>query len=76
MKSSNNQTPDVITINDNSNNSSSSIDWTNLNFPPCLKLMHFSLAEIQGPVKRFVLVMYSSYLISIIVMIINCIFLL
>ena len=53
--------------------SSGAIDWADYNFPPLLNLMHFSLAELQGGLKRFVLNLYISYIIVIAVLIINCI---
>ena len=33
------------------------IDWTDFNFPPCLKVVHFSVSELQQPQKGVVLVM-------------------
>jgi len=51
---------------------SSGINWNDLNFPPCLNLVHFSLSELKGNLKRFVLIIYLSYLITVVVMLINC----
>ena len=53
-------------------NESNNINWSDYNFPPCLHIVHFSLAELQGPIKRFVLCIYLSFLIIIGVLIINC----
>eukprot|EP00826_Nyctotherus_ovalis_P010359 TRINITY_DN1273_c0_g1_i3.p1 TRINITY_DN1273_c0_g1~~TRINITY_DN1273_c0_g1_i3.p1 ORF type:complete len:122 (+),score=31.33 TRINITY_DN1273_c0_g1_i3:112-477(+) len=49
----------------------SGINWNNFNFPPCLNLVHFSLSELRGSLKSFVLLIYFSYLITIAVMVIN-----
>eukprot|EP00826_Nyctotherus_ovalis_P022550 TRINITY_DN1745_c0_g2_i17.p2 TRINITY_DN1745_c0_g2~~TRINITY_DN1745_c0_g2_i17.p2 ORF type:complete len:215 (+),score=46.32 TRINITY_DN1745_c0_g2_i17:124-768(+) len=63
------QIPNVVTQPTPSSNSK--INWNDYNFPPCIHIVHFSLAELQGPVKRFVLCIYLSFLIIIGVLIIN-----
>lgn len=52
-------------------NSASPINWNDYNFPPCLHLVHFSLGELQGTVKRFVLKVYLSYMIVVAVLWVN-----
>ena len=54
-----------------STNSSSGINWSDYNFPPCLHLVHFSLSELQGSIKRFVLNLYLSFMIIFVVLLIN-----
>ncbi len=48
-----------------------SINWNEYNFPPFLRLVHFRLDELQGPVKRFVLNAYASFMIVVSVLLIN-----
>ena len=50
---------------------SKKIDWNDYNFPPCLHLVHFSLSELQGTVKRFVMNVYISFVIVVCVLLIN-----
>ena len=52
--------------------SSGNINWDDYNYPPCLHLIHFSLSELQGSVKRFVLQVYLSFMIIVSVLLINC----
>ena len=52
-------------------NAPGTINWNDYNFPPFLHLVHFSLSELQGPVKRFVLNAYLSFVIVVIVLCIN-----
>ena len=47
------------------------IDWGHINFPPCFRVAHFSLNEVQGAVKRFALKVYISFLIIFAVLLIN-----
>ena len=51
----------------------SKINWANYNFPPCLRIVHFSISELHGALKRFVLCVYISFLIIIAVLILNSI---
>eukprot|EP00826_Nyctotherus_ovalis_P009737 TRINITY_DN12575_c0_g1_i13.p1 TRINITY_DN12575_c0_g1~~TRINITY_DN12575_c0_g1_i13.p1 ORF type:complete len:252 (+),score=39.72 TRINITY_DN12575_c0_g1_i13:72-827(+) len=41
----------------------SRIDWSDCNFPPLLKLAHFSISELQGTLKRFAVMLYIAFLI-------------
>ena len=41
------------------------IHWENYNFPPCLHVVHFSLGELQGALRRHVLFVYLSYTIML-----------
>ena len=50
------------------------INWKDYNFPPCLHLVHFSLTELSGRVKRVVLNMYLSFLIVVFVLLVNGIY--
>jgi hypothetical protein len=52
-------------------NQNSTINWNDYNYPPCLHLVHFSLSELQGTVKRFALNVYLSFIIIIVVLILN-----
>ena len=60
----------IISVNPSSKDNSG-INWNDFNFPPFLGLVHFSLAELKGTLKSFVLIIYLSYLVTISVMIIN-----
>jgi len=51
----------------------SNINWEDLNFPPILKLFHFSLTEISGNVRKTVLIIYISFIIICFVCFVNCI---
>ena len=52
-------------------NQDSNIKWTVYNYPPCLHLVHFDLSELRGSVRTFVLCVYLSFLIIVIVLILN-----
>ena len=54
--------------------SSDGINWENYNWPCCIRLVHFSLDELQGTLKRFVLCQYLNFIIIVIVQFINRIF--
>lgn len=41
----------------------SSIQWENFNFPPCLKLIHYDLNEIEEPEKAYTKKLYFSLLL-------------
>ena len=47
------------------------LDWENHNFPPCLRLFHFDLDEVQGAAKRFSVKLYSTLLCTYIVLFAN-----
>ena len=61
---------DAIGIKDDTKDESG-INWAEYNFPPCIHLVHFSISELKGPVKRFVLCIYLSFITVITVLIIN-----
>ena len=62
----------VPVVSTSQTNNATAINWNDYNFPPCLHLVHFSLGELQGSVKRFVLKVYLSYMIVLSVLLINC----
>lgn len=47
------------------------INWEDFNFPPCLNLVHFSLSELRGPLKKFVLNAYVAFLLIVMVEVCN-----
>ena len=47
------------------------INWEDYNFPLCLHLVHFSLTELQGSMKRYSLNVYLSYIIILCVLVTN-----
>ncbi len=47
------------------------INWENFNFPPCLHLVHFSVGELQGSLRRYALFVYLSYTIMLSVLGLN-----
>jgi len=47
------------------------INWQNYNFPPCINLVHFSLDELQGTLRRFVLCQYLNFIIIIFIQLFN-----
>eukprot|EP00826_Nyctotherus_ovalis_P063901 TRINITY_DN9369_c0_g1_i9.p1 TRINITY_DN9369_c0_g1~~TRINITY_DN9369_c0_g1_i9.p1 ORF type:complete len:223 (-),score=43.95 TRINITY_DN9369_c0_g1_i9:223-891(-) len=49
----------------------SKINWANYNFPPCVRIVHFSLSELHGALKRFVLCIYLSFLLIVAVLLTN-----
>jgi len=51
-----------------------SINWNDYNFPPLLRVVHFTFSELQGRVKKFVVKAYSSFMIVVAVLLINRIF--
>lgn len=51
----------------------SNINWEDLNFPPILKLFHFSLQELSGTVRTTVLKFYISFLIICFICLVNSI---
>ena len=52
-------------------NQNSTINWNDYNYPPCLHLVHFNLSELRGSVKTFVLCLYLSFMIIVVVLILN-----
>ena len=51
--------------------SSSPIKWENFNYPPLLNLIHYSSEELPDSIKRLVKCIHSSFLILILILIIN-----
>ena len=47
------------------------IDWDKYNFPPCLHLVHFSVSELEGSLRRYALLVYLSYTIMLSVLGLN-----
>ena len=45
------------------NSSLGKINWADYNFPPFIRIVHFSLAELQGTLRRYVACLYLGYLI-------------
>lgn len=43
------------------------IDWSDFNFPPLIRVFHFSLAELQPPYKPIVRNIYICYLIILVI---------
>ena len=50
---------------------SSTINWKDINFPPFYRVVHFSLYELQGGVKRFAFKAYLGFIIILSVLLIN-----
>eukprot|EP00826_Nyctotherus_ovalis_P056946 TRINITY_DN7774_c0_g1_i6.p1 TRINITY_DN7774_c0_g1~~TRINITY_DN7774_c0_g1_i6.p1 ORF type:complete len:108 (-),score=18.56 TRINITY_DN7774_c0_g1_i6:251-574(-) len=48
------------------------INWGDYNFPPCIRMVHFSLGELQGGLRSFVARVYLTYLLLISILLINC----
>ena len=53
-------------------NAPSRINWNNFNFPPLIRLAHFSVSELHGRLKRFAVIIYVSFLLIFYVQLINC----
>jgi len=51
------------------------INFDNHNWPICFSLVHFDLEEISGNPKRFTIKLYSIFIVTIVILCINCIFL-
>ena len=51
--------------------SSKNIDWSDINYPPCYKIVHFKMNELKGSVKGFVLKLYLGVVIIAAVIVIN-----
>ena len=76
---SNTSTSQTITgITLNNNNSlpnqmpETSIKWNVYNFPPCLKLIHFNIQELQALVKKTILLLYIQLWLIISITATNC----
>jgi hypothetical protein len=48
------------------------IEFTDYNYPICVKLIHFKMSELSGSVKTVVRMIYLSYLLIVIISLINC----
>jgi len=51
---------------------STPIKWEVYNFPPCLRLIHFNLTELNGLVKKVVLLLYIQLLTVFAIVMSNC----
>ncbi len=51
---------------------SSPIKWEEYNFPPCLRLIHFKLSELQGLVKKVVYLLYIELWLIVAILLANC----
>ena len=48
------------------------IKWEEYNFPPCLRLIHFKISELQGLVKKVVYLLYIELWLIIAILLANC----
>ena len=47
------------------------IDWSDYNFPPFIHIVHFSISELEGSLRRFVVCIYINYLILLGILLLN-----
>ena len=50
----------------------SPIKWEDYNYPPCLRLIHFNLSELQGLVKKVIYLLYIELWLIIAILLSNC----
>jgi hypothetical protein len=53
------------------NQRNNDLEWNNFNYPPLIRLFHYSTDRLQNPIQRVVRVLHYSFLVYLVLCVIN-----